>query len=212
MALTKKNFYKKPEICTSWDDGYSLDLKIADYLSKYKLHGVFYVVLDWIGTAGYMTWSDIKELDSRGFEIGSHTVTHPPDLKRIHDEQLFYEIQNSKDMLEAALGHTVSKFCYPRGRYDERVKQMVIQAGYTEARTTGKPGIIEKSDMFALPGTIHIFQRTEYGELTMVQFAKHTIDTARKTGGYVNIWGHSKEVAVNNLWSDLEEVLVYATT
>lgn len=196
---------------SSWDDGGALDIKIAGLLKKYNLKGTFYVVFDSIGKNGFLTWEQIKMLEQQGFDIGSHTVSHPSDLKTLYEEQLHFEIQNSKDMIEAALGHSISKFCYPRGRYDDRVKAMVIRAGYTEARTTGKPGITKAEDKFALPGTIHIFQRPEYGEKTLVQFAKETIDKVKKEGSYCNIWGHSSEINKFSLWGVLEEILKYAT-
>jgi len=212
MGLTKVNFYKKPEVEleTSWDDGGKLDRRIVDLLNKYKLKGTFYVVLDFIGKEGYMDWNDIKELDQEGFDIGSHTVSHSMDLKMCHDEQLHLEIQNSKDMLETALGHVITRFAYPRGRTDERVKDKVKEVGYLDARGTGKPGILTKEDLFYLPGTIHIFQRPEYGEKDIVTFAHEVLDNLFKNGGYCNIWGHSREIDANNLWDVLEEVLKYA--
>lgn len=220
--LGKKNFYKKPEepivspkvvtpvITTSWDDGYILDLKIATLLKKYNMSGVFYIIVDMVGQPNYLGWNDIKALDGMGFEIGSHTITHPSDLKVLHDDALHYEIQNSKDMLEAVLNKQVTKFCYPRGRFDDRVRQVVADAGYLEARTTGIPGITESKDRYSLPGTIHIFQRKEYGDKSIENFARDVIDKARVEGGYVNIWGHSKEINENALWGVLETVLRYA--
>lgn len=221
MGLTKSNFYKQPEppkvevkpeykIVYSFDDGGKLDLRIAEKLNRYSIKGVFYVVLDWIGNEGYLSWEDIKELDREGHIIGSHTMSHPMDLKMVFDDQLHYEIQNSKDLLEATLGHNITSFSYPRGRADERVKAKVIEAGYLEARGTGKPGITKIEDKFYLPGTIHIFQRPEYEGESILQFAKKTIDRVKSEGGYCNIWGHSKEIDENNLWGVFDDVLNYA--
>jgi peptidoglycan/xylan/chitin deacetylase (PgdA/CDA1 family) len=211
MALTKKVFYKNRNaiITTSFDDGGKLDLKVAELLKKYDLNGTFYIVLDWIGQEGYLNWEDIKQLDKEGFEIGSHTITHPSDLKMVFDEQLHYEIQNSKDLLETALGHKIASFCYPRGRADERVKNKVKESGYKTARGTGKVGITSVADKYYLPGTIHIYQREEYGELSILEYAKLVINKVRKNGGYVNIWGHSKEIERDQNWKTLDKVLSY---
>lgn len=217
MALTKSNFFKKPVeeapklfIETSWDDGATADLKVAELLKKYNLSGVFYIIVDQVGQEGYLNWEQIKQLDKDGFEIGSHTMSHPADLKRLYDQDLRYEVQSSKDILESVLGHTVSKFCYPRGRFDQRVRNIVGDAGYLHARTTGRPGITKISDPLAVSGTIHIFDRKEYDEKGIVQFAMETIDRAKKEGGYVNIWGHSWEIEKYHLWNTLEKVLEYA--
>lgn len=212
MGLTKSNIMKKPEfkIETSWDDGNVLDMKLASILQRYKLPAVFYIIVERVGEPGYLTWDNIKVLENAGFEIGSHTMSHPTDMKLLHDEQLHYEVQNSKDMLEAVVGHSILKFCYPRGRYDDRVQRKVAEAGYVEARTTGTPGILEVKDKLAVPGTIHIFQRKEYGELSILEYAISVIDKAKAKGGYVNIWGHSWEIDRDKNWGVLEKILSYA--
>lgn len=230
MGLTKKNMYEqKPvepvkvqeeppapvalpsTIEFSFDDGYKDDLRIASILEQYGLRGTFYIIIDAVGRPGFMNWEDIKDLDRRGHEIGSHTVTHPADLKKLYDEELFVEVQNSKDMLEMVLGHTVKKFCYPRGRLDERVEHTVNQAGYVHARVTGEVGNTVLEDNLRAPGTIQIYPREKYGELSIVDYAKKTIDKVKANGGYCNVWGHAKEIRELNLWNDLEEICKYAT-
>lgn len=199
------------EFTCSFDDGGKDDLKIVKLLQKYKLPATFYIVLDWVGKDGFLDWDDIKEMDRLGFKIGSHSITHPSDLKKLYDEQLHFEIQNSKDMIETALGHNIESFCYPRGRANERVKRFVVDAGYVEARGTGKPGIIRADDRFYLPGTIHIYQRKEYDNKSIWEFAKETIDKVKKEGGYCNIWAHSAEIQKFQNWGVLEDILKYAS-
>jgi peptidoglycan/xylan/chitin deacetylase (PgdA/CDA1 family) len=212
MGLTKSNFYQKTEVRIdfSFDDGHKLDLRVAEVLNRYDIKAVFYIVLDWIGRDRFLTWEDIKELDKQGHKIGSHTMSHPSDLKLVYDEQLHYEIQNSKDLLENALGHPITSFSYPRGRADERVKRKVIESGYLEARGTGKTGITKIEDKFYLPGTIHIFQREEYGGKPIFDYAKEVIDKVKRDGGYINIWGHGLEIQENDNWEVFERVVEYA--
>lgn len=202
----------KYTIDTSWDDGAIQDLRIATLLKKYKLPGTFYVIVDQAGKENYLTWDQIKDLDRQeGFTIGSHTVSHPSDLKMLHDDQLKLEVIASKDMIEAVLGHHISRFCYPRGRYDERVLEFVKEAGYVEARGTGKLGVTTYESPYEMPGTIHVFQRSELKGADLLEYAKSVIDKVRKEGGYCNIWGHSWEIERDNLWFVLEEILRYAS-
>jgi peptidoglycan/xylan/chitin deacetylase (PgdA/CDA1 family) len=193
----------------SLDDGGKLDLEVANLLDKYRLKGTFYIVVNWIDGPGFLTWDDIVNLDKRGFTIGSHTCTHPQDLKKLYEDELFYEVQNSKDLIETVLGHNVTKFCYPRGRHNERVRQAVADAGYLEARVTGKPGVIEVKDKLQMPGTIHVYPRSEYRHETILGFAKKTIDKVKKEGGYCNIWGHSAEIEKFNNWKVFEKIIKY---
>lgn len=212
MSLTKSNFYKKETrkpitLETSWDDGGILDMRVADLLEKYKLQGTFYVVCDWVGKEGYLTWDNIKDLDSRGFKIGSHTTSHPMDMKMLYEDDLFAEINVSKDIIENVIGHSIDTFAYPRGRTDDRIKEMVARADYITARGTGKPGITTSDDKYYLPGTIHIFQRPEYEGVSIEDYSRKVFDKLNKEGGYCNIFGHSAEVDKNNLWGTLETVL-----
>ena len=212
MGLTSRNYYQKPKLDfhTSWDDGNKLDLKIADILERtgHVQNSTFYVVLDWIGTEGFMTWDDIKDLDKRGFQIGSHTISHPMDLKQLHDDFLFAEVQSSKEMIESVLGHKIRSFCYPRGRMDNRVRHYVEEAGYLNARVTGKPGVRDASDPYKLPGTLHVFPREEYGGEHWAKFGKGVVQASRDND-YFNLWGHSPEVEKYDQWNDLEEFLKY---
>lgn len=193
----------------SFDDGWALDMRIADMLEYYGFYATFYIIVDRVGQENCLTWDQIKELDRRGFTIGSHTVTHPMDMKALYDEELYYEVKNSKEMLETVLGRTVTKFCYPRGRYDERVLAAVEEAGYISARAVGKPGVLEIKNQFEIPGTIHIYQRQEYNGVPILEYAKQIIDKVRAQGGFCEIWGHSREIDQNNLWGVLEDVLKY---
>ena len=84
---------------------------------------------------GAITWEQARELDGEGIEIGSHTVTHPI-LTNTSDEQLRYELSESKARLEEELGRETSLFCYPNGRNDARVQQATAQAGYRCAVST----------------------------------------------------------------------------
>lgn len=199
------------KITTSWDDGGKGDLRIAKLCNKYGLEATFYVVVDNIGKEGYLNWEDVRALsETENMHIGSHTMTHPSDMKTLFDEELFFETQTSKDLLETALGRGVTSFCYPRGRSDARVREAVIKAGYMEARGTGKTGKTSIEDNYYLPGTIHIFQREEYGDKDIFTYAKEVIDRVVSDGGYCNIWGHSAEIDKNDLWEVLDKVLKYA--
>jgi peptidoglycan/xylan/chitin deacetylase (PgdA/CDA1 family) len=84
---------------------------------------------------GPVSWDQAREMDAAGVEIGSHTLTHPI-LTRVADEQLRWELRQSRARLEDQLQRPVDLFCYPNGNYDERVQAEVARAGYRCAVTT----------------------------------------------------------------------------
>jgi len=82
-----------------------------------------------------LSWDEVRELDAEGIEIGSHTVSHPI-LTQIDNQQLRYELHESKLHLEARLHRNVDLFCYPNGDCNEEIAREVKRAGYRCAVTT----------------------------------------------------------------------------
>ncbi len=67
-------------------------------------------------------------------EIGSHSVNHD-NMKNLTDDQLKYELEESKRILERDLSIDIRTFCYPGGAYDNRTIEAVQSAGYDSAVT-----------------------------------------------------------------------------
>lgn len=123
-------------IALTFDDGYR-DFYTAAWpvLKKHNFKATNYVIADFIGWDAYLTWPMIEELDASGLvEIGSHTRTHG-DLRVMTEERRWNEIAGSKAILEEGLGHPVTTFCYPAGKYNPEVVAAVRQAGYLTATT-----------------------------------------------------------------------------
>jgi len=81
-----------------------------------------------------MSWEDLGFLVEKGYKIGSHTLFHP-DLTKLSDRELEKEVSYSKKLLEDKLSVEIETFCYPYGRYDDRVVNAVKRAGYRFAFT-----------------------------------------------------------------------------
>jgi peptidoglycan/xylan/chitin deacetylase (PgdA/CDA1 family) len=76
-----------------------------------------------------LSWDQVKEMSQRGFEIGSHSVSHP-FLTRVDDEKLTQELKKSKNQIEKICGKKVITIGYPFGDYDNNVIQKAINCGY----------------------------------------------------------------------------------
>jgi peptidoglycan/xylan/chitin deacetylase (PgdA/CDA1 family) len=77
-----------------------------------------------------MTIDDIKKIaEYEYFTIGSHTVNHviTPNCT---DDELDYELSESKKKLEEWTGKDVDFFCYPNGDYSERDEKILQKNGY----------------------------------------------------------------------------------
>jgi peptidoglycan/xylan/chitin deacetylase (PgdA/CDA1 family) len=81
-----------------------------------------------------MSWEEARRLADAGWEIGSHTCTHP-HLPEIDDEQLERELRRSREICEEQLQRPCESIAYPYGSHDARVMQATEDAGYRLAVT-----------------------------------------------------------------------------
>ena len=206
----------KRKILVSCDDGTNEDIQMISLLLKYKIPAVFYIAPHYselstedIRKTANNEWC--KKNDCNGlFEIGAHTINHPEDLKKLNDKDLVNEITGSKTLLEEITGKTITKFCYPSGRFNERVKEKVKLAGFKEARTVNILNIAFPSDSFEINPSIHIHpNRKEYKDETWVAWANQLFDLVIKDGGRFEIFLHSWEVEKYHQWEFLEDFLSY---
>lgn len=152
----------KPIILT-FDDGYQDAYTNAfPILQKYHIMGVFYIIVNKVGTPGYLTWDEISSMQDAGMVFGSHTLTHP-NLETLSIEQIHQELQESKDILSQKLGHLVTDFCYPSGKYNDAVVRELQSDQYETATTTYGGIATTKDDMLTL-------KRIRIMENTNIQF------------------------------------------
>jgi peptidoglycan/xylan/chitin deacetylase (PgdA/CDA1 family) len=79
-----------------------------------------------------MSWEDLRYLAAHGWEIGSHTRSHPR-LTGLGDEALQIELESSRQECMANLGRPCDTLAYPYGDVDARVANATAAAGYTAA-------------------------------------------------------------------------------
>ena len=94
-------------------------------------------------------WQQIKEMAASGIDFGSPTKTHR-NLCLMEDSEIRRELADSKLELEKKLGLKKIGFCYPFGIYDERVKDIVKDAGFDYARACIKGSNCRNTDRFSL--------------------------------------------------------------
>lgn len=137
-------------ILLTFDDGYADFYAVAfPVLQALQLKATLYVVTDFVDKPGYVTWEQIALMDRSGLvTIGSHTRHHFDLTKTAENES---EIVDAKTILEDRLGHPITSFCYPAGRFNDAIENTVAAAGYELAFTT-KPGTVLAADQrFVLP-------------------------------------------------------------
>lgn len=129
-------------VVITFDDSYeSVYTHALPIMQEFDYTGTIFVVTDYINQLNswdvnlgwlrfkHLSWNQIRQLDEAGFEIGSHTKTHP-DLTRIGQKRMLSEIKESKINLEDHLGRVVDFISFPFSRYDANVVDACQQVGY----------------------------------------------------------------------------------
>ena len=93
----------------------------------------------WLGTAHEsklrpLSQPELVELADSGWEIGSHTCTHP-HLTQLDDAKLAWELTESRRHCSELVGRPCLSLAYPYGDFDQRVRDAAAAAGYRAACT-----------------------------------------------------------------------------
>jgi peptidoglycan/xylan/chitin deacetylase (PgdA/CDA1 family) len=163
ILLAKEGKLRLPDkpIVFSFDDGLqSVGDQALAVLDQAGFRAVVYVVSSQIG--GHNAWDTVQGLPYQacmdegalrrilhsGWEIGSHG-THHKDLTKLTRGELAEEIYGSKRDLEARFG-AIDSFCYPYGAQNEAVRQMVVDAEYTNAMAVQASTRLVTADLFVM--------------------------------------------------------------
>lgn len=123
---------RRPVVLT-FDDGYAGDWRYAlPVLRAHRWPAVLNLQI------GNLVPRRVRELLRAGWQLASHTFTHP-DLTTVDAARLRREVLDSRLWLQNVFHVRVDTFCYPFGRYDAGVVDVVRAAGYAAAETE-RPG------------------------------------------------------------------------
>lgn len=100
------------------------------------LKGTFYINAGTLGTSGYMTKADVKNLAAAGDEIGSHGYQHT-DIVTLTQAQLASQLTQNNTALHTLLGanYPITDYASPYGSYTSTALDTVMSY-YQSHRTT----------------------------------------------------------------------------
>lgn len=148
----------------TFDDGFSSLFEHAlPVLARHRLPATVFLVantltqagqrVDWVDTPpehelSTLTPDQVQEMQANGIRFESHSSTHA-DLTGLSFEACVRDLTESREVLEAVVGHPVRLLAYPRGLHNEEVRRAARRAGYTHAFTL--PERREAAGPFAVP-------------------------------------------------------------
>ena len=140
---------EKPIVITFDDGNRNVYDNAFPIMQEFGFPGVFYIVGNRVNSGTDITHApELKEMVDAGWEIGSHGYTHT-DLTIDHSIAR-YEILQSKNDIEEALGIDVQTFAYPFGTVDPYLAQKVQDYGYRAGMGLGLSWTHTWSSMFYL--------------------------------------------------------------
>ena len=133
MTLPKK------AVVITIDDGYRSVYDIAlPILKKHGFTATLFIYIDFVGIPGSsVTWKQLKEMKSSGFEVGSHTLSHSNLTKKRKDEseeayieRIEKELLLSKQIIDKKLNQNTVSVAFPYGAYNQQILDICEKTGY----------------------------------------------------------------------------------
>jgi len=158
-----KNKIEKNYLLLTIDDGFqSFYVNAWPVLKKRKIPFTLFVSTREVGKYGYMTWEQIKEIDSSDLvTIGNHSHTHEY-LIDWEAEKIRNDLEKSIKIFKKELGYSPKLFSYPFGEYSSVLKKIVTDLDF-EFAFGQHSGVIDPSkDFLELP---RFPINEKYGEL-----------------------------------------------
>jgi peptidoglycan/xylan/chitin deacetylase (PgdA/CDA1 family) len=144
----------KPYIALTFEDG-TIDhfTVVKPLLEQYDARGTFFLNSGTIGASGYVSTSQIKQLQSSGHEIGGNSVNQNERLLPLDPATQLLRIQTDYNTL-VKLKLNVTSFAWPYGETSSSLLQAVQTVGYKRARDVG--GIRIPTSCSLCPSTLKL--------------------------------------------------------
>ncbi|MBD1399532.1 polysaccharide deacetylase family protein [Pelovirga terrestris] len=117
-----------------------------------------FVNTDAVGTPGYMSWDQIREVAAQGVEIGNHTASHAYLVEKMAGEtdaqwrrRIYDDILSAQQAFERELGFAPNIFAYTYGEYSAEIIDIVKELGFIAAYGQQSGVIHQQHDPFTLP-------------------------------------------------------------
>jgi peptidoglycan/xylan/chitin deacetylase (PgdA/CDA1 family) len=122
----------------TFDDGGASAPAAARALERRGWRGQFFATTSRIGTPGFASAEELRDLHERGHVVGSHSHSHPTYMGKLSRAELDEEWARSRELLAALLGEPPRTASVPGGFLSEEVIASAAAAGY-ELLFTSEP-------------------------------------------------------------------------
>ncbi len=163
--------YDKPVILT-FDDGYDDNyLELLPLLEKYQVKATVFVIVNPLGTGHSMTQEQVRMLSESGLvAIESHGLTHH-DMGAMDEEEIRYELGESKRILTGITGKEPLAMSYPEGKYNPSMLEIYREYYKFAVKMNGRA--YNTSDEPLLAGRYYVSRYTTLEEFAAMLEEAH---------------------------------------
>ena len=117
---------KKKKILLTIDDAFLSFYEVAwPFLKENKIPFILFTSTKPIGNKGYMSWEQLREIESEKFAvIGHHSHSHEYLIEK-SDEQFILDIEKANSLFKEKIGYIPTLFSYPFGEYSEFMRNYI---------------------------------------------------------------------------------------
>ena len=118
-------------VAITFDDGTRSHYDHAlPLLVEHGMTATFYVITERVGSPGYATWDELREMRASGMSIQSHTRSHP-FLSELDAGEVRAQLLQSKAKLDEELGQDTVELGLPGGDAPARaLRRLIPECGY----------------------------------------------------------------------------------
>jgi peptidoglycan/xylan/chitin deacetylase (PgdA/CDA1 family) len=168
-----KNNIDKNYLLLTIDDAFlSFYVNAWPVLKRKNIPFLLFVSTREVGKYGYMTWEQIKEIESSGLGfIGNHSHSHDYLIDWDNDK-IKADLKKSIEIFEKELGYSPKVFSYPFGEYSTNLKKIVSNLNFEFAFGQHSGVIDSTKDFLELP---RFPINEKYGDLKRFQSILKTL-------------------------------------
>jgi peptidoglycan/xylan/chitin deacetylase (PgdA/CDA1 family) len=119
-------------IVVTFDDGHVSNYRLGfPALLAARLRADFFVNPAQVGTPGFASWSELREMSNAGMSIQSHGFDHRTYLTALSPPRLRDELRRARLEIEDRVGRPVTLLAPPGGRAPAGLPRVAAEVGYT---------------------------------------------------------------------------------